>query len=88
MAIGETGVPGYEAAGWYGVLAPASTPQAIVGRLHTDISRIMRTADMQQRMSDLGADPANETPDEFGAFIRAEIVKWAKVIKDSSATAD
>jgi tripartite-type tricarboxylate transporter receptor subunit TctC len=43
---------------------------------------------MQQRMKDLGADPAHETPEEFGAFIRAEIVKWAKVIKDSGATAD
>ena len=48
----------------------------------------MGTAEMQQRMADLGADPASETPKQFGAFIRAEIVKWAKVIKDSGATAD
>jgi tripartite-type tricarboxylate transporter receptor subunit TctC len=86
--IGETGVPGYESAGWYGVLAPAGTPQTIIGRLHAEMSRIMGTADMQQRMADLGADPANETPEQFGAFIRAEIVKWAKVIKESGATAD
>lgn len=86
--IGETGVPGYESAGWYGVLAPAGTPPAIVGRLHAETSRIMGAADMQQRMADLGADPANETPEQFGAFIRAEIVKWAKVIKESGATAD
>ena len=86
--IGETGVPGYESAGWYGVLAPAGTPPAIVGRLHADMARIMSGADMQQRMAELGADPARETPEQFGAFIRAEIVKWAKVIKDSGATAD
>jgi tripartite-type tricarboxylate transporter receptor subunit TctC len=48
----------------------------------------MGTADMRQRMAELGADRANETPEQFAAFIRAEIVKWAKVIKDSGATAD
>jgi tripartite-type tricarboxylate transporter receptor subunit TctC len=86
--IGETGVPGYESAGWYGVLAPAGTPAAIVGRLHADMARIMSGAEMQQRMAELGADPARETPEQVGAFIRAEIVKWAKVIRDSGATAD
>ena len=86
--IGETGVPGYESAGWYGVFAPAGTAPAIVNRVHSEMTRIMNTADMQQRMADLGADPAHDTPEQFAAFIRAEIVKWAKVIKDSGATAD
>jgi tripartite-type tricarboxylate transporter receptor subunit TctC len=86
--IGETGVPGYESIGWYGVLAPAATPPAIVTRVHSEVMRIMATPDMQQRMADLGADPARDTPDQFGAFIRAEIGKWAKVIRDSGATAD
>ena len=86
--IAETGVRAYESIGWYGLLAPAGTPQAVVGRLHSEMSRIMSTADMQQRMVDLGADPANETPEQFGAFIRAEIVKWAKVIQESGAKPD
>jgi tripartite-type tricarboxylate transporter receptor subunit TctC len=86
--IGETGVPGYESIGWYGIFTPAGTPQAVVGRVHAEMSRIMATSDMQRRMAELGADPARETPDEFAAFIRAEIAKWAKVIRDSGATAD
>ncbi len=86
--IGETGVPGYESAGWYGVFAPAGTSPQIVGRAHGELARIMATADMQQRMTELGADPAQETPEQFAAFIRAEIVKWAKVIRDSGATAE
>jgi tripartite-type tricarboxylate transporter receptor subunit TctC len=68
--------------------APAGAPQAVITRLHTDMSRIMSTADMQRRMAELGAEAANETPEQFGAFIRAEIPKWAKVIRDSGATAD
>ncbi len=86
--IAETGVPGYESAGWYGIFAPAGTAAAVSGRVHAEMARIMAGVDMQQRMADLGADPASETPEQFGVFIRAEIVKWAKVIKDSGATAD
>ena len=86
--IAETGVRAYESIGWYGLFAPAATPPAIVARLSTDVSRIMATADMQRRMAELGADPASETSEQFAAFIRNEIVKWAKVIKESGATAD
>jgi tripartite-type tricarboxylate transporter receptor subunit TctC len=86
--IAETGIRAYESIGWYGLLAPAGAPQAVITKLHTDMSRIMSTADMQRRMAELGAEPANETPEQFGAFIRAEIPKWAKVIRDSGATAD
>jgi tripartite-type tricarboxylate transporter receptor subunit TctC len=86
--IQETGIPAYESIGWYGLLAPAGTPPVIVAKLHTEMAKIMSTADMQRRMAELGADPANETPEQFGAFIREEIVKWAKVIKASGATAD
>jgi tripartite-type tricarboxylate transporter receptor subunit TctC len=86
--IAETGIPGYESSGWYGVLAPAGTPAAVVGRLHTDIRRLMAGADMKQRMVELGADPAADTPEQFARFIREETVKWAKVIRESGATAD
>jgi tripartite-type tricarboxylate transporter receptor subunit TctC len=86
--IAETGVRAYESIGWYGLFAPAATPPAIVSRLSTDVSRIMATPDMQRRMAELGADPASETSEQFAAFIRNEIVKWAKVIKESGATAD
>ena len=84
----ETGVPGYESAGWYGLLGPAAISPSIVNRLNSELARIIATPDMQQRMADLGADPARETPEQFAAFLRSEIVKWAKVIKESGATAE
>ena len=86
--IAETGIPGYESSGWYGVLAPAGTPASIVGRVHTETARLMAAPDMKQRMVELGADPAADTPEQFARFIREETVKWAKVIRESGATAD
>jgi tripartite-type tricarboxylate transporter receptor subunit TctC len=59
-----------------------------VSRVHGEIARIMAGPDMKQRMVELGADPAADTPEQFTQFIRAETVKWAKVIRDSGATAD
>jgi tripartite-type tricarboxylate transporter receptor subunit TctC len=86
--IAETGVRAYESIGWYGLLAPAGVSRAIVDRLHSDMARIMATPDMQQRLAELGADPVKETPEQFAAFIRSEIVKWAKVIHASGAKAE
>ncbi len=86
--IAETGVPAYDSSGWYGLLAPAGAPPPVVTRLHTEVTRIMATADMKQRMAELGADPVSETPDQFASFIRSDIVKWAKVIAASGATPD
>jgi tripartite-type tricarboxylate transporter receptor subunit TctC len=86
--IAETGVPAYESSGWYGLLAPAGTPGAIVSRLHTEVARIMAGPDMKQRMVELGADPASDNPEQFAQFIRGDIVKWAKVIRESGATPD
>ena len=86
--IAETGVRAYESIGWYGLFAPAGVQPAVVARLSSEVARIMTTPDMQRRMADLGADPASETSEQFAAFIRDEIAKWAKVIKASGATAD
>ena len=80
--IAESGVPGYEAATWYGLLAPAGTPRAIVDRLHAEIVKILAT-DTRQRLAAQGFEPAGTTPAEFAAYIKSEIVKWRKVIKDA-----
>ena len=80
--IAEAGLPGYEAVQWFGVLAPASTPREIVTRLHAEIVRVLQAADVKQRLSQDGAEPVGSSPAEFGAFIRAETAKWAKVAKD------
>jgi tripartite-type tricarboxylate transporter receptor subunit TctC len=79
--VAEAGVPGYEASQWYGVLAPARTPQGIIAKLNAEIVHILQTPDMKKRLAADGTEPVGNTPDEFGRYIKEEIVKWAKVAK-------
>ncbi|MBI2289979.1 MAG: tripartite tricarboxylate transporter substrate binding protein [Betaproteobacteria bacterium] len=81
--IAESGVPGYDSGAWFGLLAPAGTPKAIVDRLSIETVRILRLADVSGRISELGAEPAGGTPEQFSALIKSEIAKWAKVIKEA-----
>src|SRR5260221_360371 len=81
--VAESGVPGYEASTWYGVLAPAHTPSALVARLHGDIAKILGDAALHARLADQGFDPVGSSPEEFGAYIKSEILKWGKVIRDA-----
>ena len=86
--IAESGVPGYEVINWYGVLAPAGTSKEIVGRLNSEIHRIMTLPEVKERLAVQGAETLTSTPQEFGAFIRKETEKWAKVVKFSGARVD
>jgi tripartite-type tricarboxylate transporter receptor subunit TctC len=86
--VAESGLPGFEALQWFGILVPAGTPKEIVARLNAESVKIMRQPDIKDRMTALGADVVANTSDEFAAFQRAEIVKWAKVVKDSGARVD
>ncbi|HYC44184.1 MAG TPA: tripartite tricarboxylate transporter substrate binding protein [Burkholderiales bacterium] len=80
--IAEAGVPGYEAVQWFGILAPANTPREIVSRLHRELAQVMQDDDTRKRFAADGADPVfSKSPDEFGAFMRAELAKWAKVVQ-------
>jgi len=81
--IAEAGVPGYEAVQWFGVLAPAATPRAIVMRLHGEIVRTLQAGDVRERLLADGAEPVGSTPEEFAAYIRSETAKWARVVKDA-----
>src|SRR5690242_19118345 len=78
-AVAEAGVPGYEAMQWYGLLAPAGTPAAIIERVHTEAMLALRSPEMKARLAADGAEPLGTTPAEFGAFIRRELDKWTKV---------
>jgi len=81
--VAESGVPGYEASAWFGVVAPAGTPREIIARLNTEINRAINLPDMRERFEQQGAVPAPGTPDDFREHIRSEVAKWAKVVKAS-----
>jgi tripartite-type tricarboxylate transporter receptor subunit TctC len=81
VTMQEAGVKGYESATWYGMLAPAATPADIVTKLNTEIVAILRQPEINDRLSQEGAEPVGNTPQQFGAHIRSEIEKWRKVIR-------
>jgi tripartite-type tricarboxylate transporter receptor subunit TctC len=81
--VAESGLPGYEALGWFGVLAPAATPRPIVERLSADANRVLADPDVRSRMIALGADPRGNTPEEFARFIRDDQAKWAKLMREA-----
>jgi tripartite-type tricarboxylate transporter receptor subunit TctC len=83
--IAESGVPGYDLAGWYGVVVPVATPRTIVERLHAEFTKALRAPDMVERYASLGVEPVESTPDQFAAYMRSELVKWGDIIKRSGA---
>jgi tripartite-type tricarboxylate transporter receptor subunit TctC len=83
--VAESGVPGYEASAWFGIVAPAAMPREAIQRLNAEVNRAVVLADMKERFAQQGATPAPGTPEQFGALIRSEIAKWGKVVKASGA---
>ncbi|MGZ5094330.1 MAG: tripartite tricarboxylate transporter substrate binding protein [Burkholderiales bacterium] len=81
--VSESGLPGYRAITWNGILAPAATPRDVINKLNGAIVQVLRTPDMKERFAAIGTEPIVSTPDEFAAFLRAEAVKWAGVIKSA-----
>jgi len=86
--IAESGVPGYEATQWYGLLAPAATPKDIVAKLNSDAVKALKDPSVAERLAGEGAEPVGDTPEQFGAFIRSEIELWGKVIRATGAKVD
>ena len=86
--IAEAGVPGFEATSWFGILAPAATPPAIVNKLNRQLVQILTYPDVIERMRGQGADPTTNSPAEFTALMRSEIVKWRTVIKAGGIVPD
>jgi len=86
--VAESGLPGYEVSAWFGIFAPAGVPQPAVQRLNAEFVRALQQPDLRQRLASQGAEPLTSTPDEFAAYLRAEIDKWAKVVKAAGMKAD
>jgi tripartite-type tricarboxylate transporter receptor subunit TctC len=83
--IDESGVPGFEVTVWYGVMAPAAVPKPILDKIHADTLKALGTADLRLRLEQQGIDPGSSaTREEFAAFVKAETVKWAKVVRDAN----
>ena len=81
--IDEAGVPGYDAAVWFGIFAPKGTPGAIIRRLHDEVVRVIRLSDVENGYLASGNLAVTSTPEEFGAFIRADIAKWGRVVREA-----
>lgn len=81
-------MPGFEIINWFAVLAPAGTPKTILSKLNGEIVRILHTPEMRERLSSQGAEPIGSTPEQLDEHIRAEMVKWGKVIRDAGIHID
>ena len=86
--IAESGLPGFDVVGWYGVLAPAHTPPPIVARLNREFLKILQTPGMRDRLLSEGAEPVGNSPAEFTAFLKTDIARWARVVKTAGAKLD
>ena len=78
----ETGLPGYEAIGWFGLLAPAATPQAVIDKLSQDANKVLAEPEVRQKMLALGAEPSGNSPAQFASFIRTDMAKWARLMAE------
>jgi tripartite-type tricarboxylate transporter receptor subunit TctC len=86
--VHESGLPGFDVTSWYGIFGPAALPKDIVAKLNADVAAILNAPDLKQRLDALGAEPGSMSVDAFSKYVRDEVTKWAKVVKDSGATAD
>jgi tripartite-type tricarboxylate transporter receptor subunit TctC len=86
--VAEQGFPGYEVSGWYGLLAPAGTPKDVIGVLNREVAKVLRSPEGKERLAAEGAEGVGNSPEEFTAYMQSEMVKWAKVVKQSGARAD
>jgi len=85
--VSEQGLPGFEATAWWGILAPAKTPPAIVARMNAEVTKLLRDPQMREKMANQGMNIVASTPEAFGKFIDEQSVKWAKVVKDNNIRA-
>ena len=86
--VSESGLPGFDVTSWYGVFGPAALPQEVVAKLNAEIGSAITMPELRERLTALGAEPSIKTPSQFAQYVREEIVKWAKVVRESGAKLD
>ena len=86
--IAESGFPGFEASVWYGLVAPAATPKAVVAKLHDEVQKALRTKEVRERMSAVGGEVIPATAEQFGALIRSERVRYDKLVREANIKPD
>lgn len=86
--VAESGVPGYQASNWYGFAAPAKTPRAIIDKLNREFTRIMAAPDVREKLLNVGMEPTTTTPEQYTEFVKAEIIKWTRVVKSAGIQAE
>jgi tripartite-type tricarboxylate transporter receptor subunit TctC len=86
--VAESGLPGYEMSSWHGMLAPAKVPAEIIARLNHEIVRVLKLPDVQEKLLSEGGDITPTTPQEFAAFLKSEVAKWSKILRQAGVTLD
>jgi tripartite-type tricarboxylate transporter receptor subunit TctC len=86
--LAESGLPGFETVAWFGLFAPAGTPNAIIDKLQAEVAKIVREPDIRERMAALGGEPVGSTPDQFAAIVKGDVAKWKKVVKGANIHVD
>lgn len=86
--LAESGMPGFEVGAWQGVMVPAGTPPAVVERLNAEIVKALKSPDVRERLALQGAEPLGSTPQEYGAYVKKELARWAGVVKATGVTLD
>ena len=86
--VDESGLPGFDVTSWYGIFGPAALPKDIVAKLNADVAAILNAPDLKSRLDTLGAEPGSMNVDAFNKYVREEVTKWAKVVRESGATVD
>jgi len=86
--VAESGLPGFDVFGWNGLLAPAGTPAAVVAKLHGETVRALQNPEVRERIATFGFEPVGNSPADFGEFVKADIARWARVVKESGARVD
>ncbi len=82
-SVAESGLPGYDFSSWYGLLVPAGTPKPVIGKLNAETVKALRLPDLKERLSNEGCEPIGSTPEQFAAYLKSEMARWAKVVKSS-----